>query len=63
MNAKDNAIALTTMEAASDQLAVRLKEPTTSSIPRLPSAPACAPEHAPPPWGVGGAGIGPCAPA
>jgi len=63
MNAKDNAIALTTMEAASDQLALRLKEPTTTSIARLPSAPVCAPEHAPPPWGVGGSGIGECAPA
>jgi poly-gamma-glutamate capsule biosynthesis protein CapA/YwtB (metallophosphatase superfamily) len=63
MNAKDNAIALTTMEAASDQLATRLKEPTTSSIPALPRAPTCAPEHAPAPWGVGGSGIGTCAPA
>ena len=63
MNAKDNGIALTTMEAASDQLAARLKEPTTSPIPRLPAAPICAPEHAPPPLGVGGTGVGPCAPA
>ena len=63
MNAKDNAIALTTMEAASDQLAARLKEPTTSPVPRLPAAPTCAPEHAPPPLGVGGTGVGPCAPA
>jgi poly-gamma-glutamate capsule biosynthesis protein CapA/YwtB (metallophosphatase superfamily) len=63
MNAKDNAIALTTMEAASDQLAARLKEPTTSPVPKLPGAPSCAPEHAPAPWGVGGSGIGTCAPA
>ena len=63
MNAKDNAIALTTMEAASDQLAARLKEPTTTPIVRLPGPPTCYPEHAPPPWGVGGSGIGPCGPA
>jgi poly-gamma-glutamate synthesis protein (capsule biosynthesis protein) len=63
MNAKDNAIALTTMEAASDQLAARLKEPTTTPIPNLPAAPTCRPEHAPAPWGVGGTSIGPCAPA
>jgi poly-gamma-glutamate capsule biosynthesis protein CapA/YwtB (metallophosphatase superfamily) len=63
MNAKDNAIALTTMEAASDQLALRLKEPTTSPIPALPKAPVCAPQHAPPPLGVGGTGVGECAPA
>ena len=63
MNAKDNAIALTTMEAASDQLAARLKQPTTSPIPRMPPAPICAPQHAPPPWGAGGTGVGECAPA
>jgi poly-gamma-glutamate synthesis protein (capsule biosynthesis protein) len=63
MSAKDDAIALTTMEAASDQLAARLKEPTTSPIPRMPPAPVCAPEHAPKPWGAGGTGVGPCAPA
>jgi poly-gamma-glutamate synthesis protein (capsule biosynthesis protein) len=63
MNATDNAIALTTMEAASDQLAARLKEPTTFPIPALPKAPVCAPQHAPPPWGVGGTGVGECAPA
>jgi poly-gamma-glutamate capsule biosynthesis protein CapA/YwtB (metallophosphatase superfamily) len=63
MNAKDNATALTTMEAASDQLAARLKEPTTLPVPKLPSAPPCYPEHAPKPWGVGGTSIGPCGPA
>jgi poly-gamma-glutamate synthesis protein (capsule biosynthesis protein) len=63
MNTKDNATVLTTMEAASDQLAARLKEPTTLPIPALPKAPVCYPEHAPPPYGVGGTGIGPCAPA
>jgi poly-gamma-glutamate synthesis protein (capsule biosynthesis protein) len=63
MNAKDNAIALTTMEAASDQLALRLKEPTTTLIPALPKAPVCAPQHAPPPIGIGGTSVGECAPA
>jgi len=63
MNAKDNAIALTTMEAASDQLALRLKEPTTLPIPALPKAPVCYPLHAPPPYGPGGGGVGPCGPA
>jgi poly-gamma-glutamate capsule biosynthesis protein CapA/YwtB (metallophosphatase superfamily) len=63
MNAKDDAIALRTMEAASDQLAARLKELATSPIPSLPAAPICAPEHAPKPWGVGGTSIGTCAPA
>ncbi|MDQ6879569.1 MAG: CapA family protein [Candidatus Dormibacteraeota bacterium] len=63
MSEKDNAIALTTMEAASDQLAARLREPVTSPVPSLPPAPICAPEHAPPPLGVGGSGIGPCGPA
>jgi poly-gamma-glutamate synthesis protein (capsule biosynthesis protein) len=63
MNAKDNATALTTMEAASDQLAARLKEPTTVPVPKLPAAPPCYPEHAPKPWGVGGTSIGPCGPA
>jgi poly-gamma-glutamate capsule biosynthesis protein CapA/YwtB (metallophosphatase superfamily) len=47
MNAKDSARVLVTMEAASDQLAARLKEPTTSPIPRMPPAPAYAPQHAP----------------
>jgi poly-gamma-glutamate capsule biosynthesis protein CapA/YwtB (metallophosphatase superfamily) len=47
MNPTDNATALTTMEAASDQLAARLGEPTTSPVPALPPAPAYAPVHAP----------------
>jgi len=47
MNAKDSATALQTMEAASDQLATRLHEPTTSPIPAMPPPPATAPEHAP----------------
>ena len=47
MNATDSATALTTMEAASDQLAVRLKEPTSTPIPKLPPPPKYAPEHAP----------------
>ena len=48
MNGKDDATALQTMEAASDQLAVRLQEPTTSPIPAMPPPPVTAPEHAPP---------------
>jgi poly-gamma-glutamate capsule biosynthesis protein CapA/YwtB (metallophosphatase superfamily) len=48
MNAKDDTTALQTMEAASDQLAVRMHEPTTSPIPALPPPPVTAPEHAPP---------------
>ena len=47
MNATDNATALQTMEAASDELASRLHEPTTTPIPTTPPAPAYAPEHAP----------------
>jgi len=47
MNAKDSATALQTMEAASDQLATNLKEPTTSPIPSLPPPPAYAPQSAP----------------
>lgn len=47
MNAKDSATALQTMEAASDQLATRLKEPTTSPIPSMPPAPAYAPQSPP----------------
>ncbi len=47
MNAKDNGTALQTMEAASDQLAVRLHEPTTTPVPSMPPPPATAPEHAP----------------
>ncbi len=47
MNAADSATVLQTMEAASDQLAQRLQEPTTNPIPAMPPAPAYAPEHAP----------------
>jgi len=47
MNPKDNGTALQTMEAASDQLAVRLHEPTTTPVPSMPPPPATAPEHAP----------------
>jgi capsule synthesis protein PGA_cap len=47
MNAKDDATAHQTMEAASDQLAVKLHEPTTSPVPLMPPPPATAPEHAP----------------
>ncbi|TMB86789.1 MAG: CapA family protein, partial [Chloroflexi bacterium] len=47
MNAKDAATALTTMEAASDQLATRLKEVLTSPVPKMPPPPKYAPEHAP----------------
>jgi poly-gamma-glutamate capsule biosynthesis protein CapA/YwtB (metallophosphatase superfamily) len=47
MNAQDSATALQTMEAASDQLATRLHEPTTSPVPAMPPSPAYAPEHAP----------------
>ena len=47
MNAKDDATALQTMEAASDQLATRLHEPTTSPVPAMPPAPKVAPIAAP----------------
>ena len=47
MNPNDNSTALTTMEAASDELAARLGEPTTKPVPALPGPPAYAPEHAP----------------
>ncbi len=47
MNGKDSATALQTMEAASDQLAARLKEPTTTPVPAMPAAPAMAPLTAP----------------
>jgi poly-gamma-glutamate capsule biosynthesis protein CapA/YwtB (metallophosphatase superfamily) len=47
MIAKDSATALQTMEAASDQLAARLNEPTTSPIPALPPPPVYAPQSAP----------------
>jgi len=35
------------MEAASDELATRMHEPTTSPVPAMPPAPVYAPEHAP----------------
>jgi poly-gamma-glutamate capsule biosynthesis protein CapA/YwtB (metallophosphatase superfamily) len=47
MNVADNATALQTMEAASDQLAQRLKEPTTKPIPTMPPPPPFAPIKAP----------------
>lgn len=47
MNAKDQSTVLQTMEAASDQLALRLHEPTTSPMPKMPPAPVYAPVHAP----------------
>jgi hypothetical protein len=47
MNDKDSATVLQTMEAASDQLATRLHEPTTMPIPKMPPPPAYAPVHAP----------------
>ncbi len=47
MNQKDQATALQTMEAATDQLAIRLHEPTTNPIPKMPPPPAYAPLHAP----------------
>jgi poly-gamma-glutamate capsule biosynthesis protein CapA/YwtB (metallophosphatase superfamily) len=48
MNAKDSAAVYQTMEAASDTLATKLHEPTTSPIPAYPPPPVTAPEHAPP---------------
>ena len=47
MNPVDDATALQTMEAASDQLATRLSEPTTRPVPAMPAPPATAPVHAP----------------
>jgi len=47
MNAQDDATALQTMEAASDQLAAGQHEPTTKPVPAMPGPPATAPEHAP----------------
>jgi poly-gamma-glutamate capsule biosynthesis protein CapA/YwtB (metallophosphatase superfamily) len=46
MNAQDDTTALQTMEAASDQLAARLNEPTTKPIPTMPAPPVTAPIHA-----------------
>lgn len=47
MNPADSAAVLQTMEAASDELATRLHEPTTKPIPVYPPSPVYAPEHAP----------------
>ena len=47
MNAQDSASTLQTMEAASDTLATRLHEPTTSPVPSYPPPLPYAPEHAP----------------
>ncbi len=47
MNAADSANVLTTMEAASDQLAVRQHQPTTSPVPAFPPALPYAPQAAP----------------
>jgi len=47
MNPKDSATTLQTMEAASDTIASRLHEPTTTPIPAYPPSPVYAPEHAP----------------
>jgi poly-gamma-glutamate synthesis protein (capsule biosynthesis protein) len=47
MNAADSASTLQTMEAASDTLATRLHEPTTSPVPSYPASLPYAPEHAP----------------
>ena len=47
MNPADDATALQTMEAASDQLATRLSEPTTRPVPAMPAPPATAPVHVP----------------
>jgi poly-gamma-glutamate synthesis protein (capsule biosynthesis protein) len=47
MNSKDSAQVIQTMEAASDELATRLKEPTTTPVPSYPPALPYAPEHAP----------------
>ena len=47
MNASDSASTLQTMEAASDTLATRLHEPTTSPLPSYPPSLPYAHEHAP----------------
>jgi poly-gamma-glutamate synthesis protein (capsule biosynthesis protein) len=47
MNPADSAAVLQTMEAASDELAIRLHEPTTKPIPVYPPSPVYAPEHPP----------------
>ena len=47
MNEADSSNVLTTMEAASDQLALRLHEPTTNPVPAFPPALPYAPQAAP----------------
>jgi poly-gamma-glutamate synthesis protein (capsule biosynthesis protein) len=47
MNAGDSSAVITTMEAASDQLAARLGEPTTKPVPAVPAPLPYAPEKAP----------------
>jgi poly-gamma-glutamate capsule biosynthesis protein CapA/YwtB (metallophosphatase superfamily) len=47
MNAGDSASTLQTMEAASDTLATRLHEPTTTPVPSYPPPLPYAPMHAP----------------
>src|ERR1700682_2900329 len=47
MNEKDAANVVQTMEAASDTLAVRLHEPTTTPVPSYPPALPYAPQHPP----------------
>src|SRR2546427_13129836 len=47
MNAGDSNTVITTMEAASDQLAARLGEPTTKPVPAMPGPLPYAPEKAP----------------
>jgi poly-gamma-glutamate synthesis protein (capsule biosynthesis protein) len=47
MSQSDNAAAIQTMEAASDELAARLREPTTRPVPAYPAPPKYAPEKAP----------------
>src|SRR5712664_2004794 len=47
MNSKDSAQVIQTMEAASDELATRLHETTTTPVPSYPPALPYAPERAP----------------
>ena len=47
MNADDSAAVIQTMEAASDELALRLHEPSTTPVPAYPPPPKYAPEKAP----------------
>jgi poly-gamma-glutamate synthesis protein (capsule biosynthesis protein) len=46
MSQTDNTTALQTMEAASDELAARLHQPTTQPVPAYPPPPKYAPEKA-----------------